>query len=449
MPLSFVIARYFVYAFAAVATAWLASFMVLSVAINAGFVYEASWGPANAREVAEGLARDGVCGQQDVPTAYRYLILNEDGYVLMTDLEGTRLEDATEMARAALAADPGTVEIEGGGSGLTYAAFPLKGGGACALVSEYLPQWVSRDLAGLLPNPQNLMLVGAAAGSALALALVARRASRVISRKMAPLAEAAGRVGAGELDFAVGSTNVREVNDVLAAMDAMRASLAESLEARWAAERGQREQVASLAHDLKTPLTVLRANADFVAEELEDEKDADLAAAARDIAGSVERLDGYVRLLIEASRGSGGAETSKHVVEENGIPLGSESHRSSRYELDSAEVGELGEGQGQHLYLYVAPGEIGGQLAREKIRIRAREVDVAIEVDPHCVDRILPAIDSLGLVYENVGATLVRQAPANVIIKLVLRLDARTLAFQVDAHKAAASDSFRLDGHPN
>lgn len=66
--------------------------------------------------------------------------------------------------------------------------------------------------------------------------------------------------------------------------------------------------MASLAHDLKTPLTVLRANADFVAEELEDEKDADLAAAARDIAGSVERLDGYVRLLIEASRGSGGAE---------------------------------------------------------------------------------------------------------------------------------------------
>lgn len=158
MPLSFVIARYFAYAFAAVATAWLASFMVLSMAINAGFVYEASWGPANAREVAEGLARDGVCGQQDVPTAYRYLILNKDGNVLMTDLESTRLEDATEMARSVLAADPGTVEIEGGGSGLTYAAFPLKGGGACALVSEYLPQWVSRDLAGLLPNPQKLML---------------------------------------------------------------------------------------------------------------------------------------------------------------------------------------------------------------------------------------------------------------------------------------------------
>lgn len=50
MPLSFVIARYFAYAFAAVATAWLASFMALSAAINAGFVYEASWGrPTHAR----------------------------------------------------------------------------------------------------------------------------------------------------------------------------------------------------------------------------------------------------------------------------------------------------------------------------------------------------------------------------------------------------------------
>lgn len=29
-----------------------------------------------------------------------------------------------------------------------------------------------------------------------------------------------------------------------------------------------------------------------------------------------------------------------------------------------AEVSELGEGQGQHLYLYVAPEQIGGSLER-------------------------------------------------------------------------------------
>lgn len=309
MPLTFVIARYFIYAFAAVAAAWIVAFMGISAAINMGWVFEASWGPANVRTVAEDLAAEGVRGPQDIPTAYQYLIIDARGKTLMTDLTGERLARAEEMARAALDAERDAVEIEGGGAGLTYAAFPLQDGGACALVSEYLPQWVSRDLFGVLPNPQNLMLLGAALGSALALGLVAHRASRVIARKMEPLTKAAERIGDEELDFAVQRTNVREINAVLDAMDAMRVSLAASLDARWSAERAQREQVAALAHDLKTPLTVLHANADFVAEELADGEGldenarAELAAAAHDIACGAEQLDGYVHVLIEASRG--------------------------------------------------------------------------------------------------------------------------------------------------
>lgn len=309
MPLSFVIARYFAYAFAAVALAWVVAFLLLSSAINMGWVYEASWGPANAAEVGARLSEEGDLGREDVPTAYRYVVVGADGVVTGADLEGTRLEAAIEAARAALSADSGDVTVEGGGGGLTYASFALSQGGACALVSEYLPQWVSHDLARALPNPQNLMLTVGALGSAAGLALVARRASRVIARKMAPLVEAAERVGQERLDFSVGRTNVREVNDVLAAMDAMRSSLAASLEARWEAERAQREQIASLAHDLKTPLTVLRANADFVSEELAGTEERgggaeELAAAARDIASSTERLDAYVRLLVETSRGA-------------------------------------------------------------------------------------------------------------------------------------------------
>lgn len=310
MPLSFVIARYFAYAFLAVAATWLIAFMALSASITMGYVIEASWGPAHAREVASELAEARHLNTDEIPTAYRYLIADADGAILATDLEGTRLDRAKDAADTARTAAAGDITVEGAGSGLTIASVSLRDGSACVLVSEYLPQWTSRTLAETLPNPQNLMLAAGIAGSAVALALVARRASRVIARKMGPLADAAARIGREELDFAVGHTNVREINEILGAMDTMRASLAESLEARWEAERSQREQVASLAHDLKTPLTVLRANADFVAEEFADaetitEMDkADLAAAARDIATGTERLDAYVRLLIEASRGA-------------------------------------------------------------------------------------------------------------------------------------------------
>lgn len=362
MPLSFVIARYFAYAFAAVALAWIVAFLLLSSAINMGWVYEASWGPANAAEVGARLSEEGDLGREDVPTAYRYVVVGADGTIAETDLEGTRLEAAIEAACAALSADPGDVTIEGGGGGLTYASFALSQGGACALVSEYLPQWVSHDLARALPNPQNLMLAVGALGSAAGLALVARRASRVIARKMAPLVEAAERVGQERLDFSVGRTNVREVNDVLAAMDAMRASLAASLEARWEAERSQREQVASLAHDLKTPLTVLRANADFVSEELAGTEERgggaeELVAAARDIADGTERLDAYVRLLIEASHGANG-------------------------------------GAGER----VSPGELCRQVVAEAGPVvRARGLELVASVDPAVGDAERPELDRVTL----------------------------------------------------
>ena len=362
MPLSFVIARYFAYAFAAVALAWVVAFLLLSSAINMGWVYEASWGPANAAEVGARLSEEGGLGREDVPTAYRYVVVGADGAITETDLEGTRLEAAIEAACAALSADPGDVTIEGGGGGLTYASFALSQGGACALVSEYLPQWVSHDLARALPNPQNLMLAVGALGSAAGLALVAHRASRVIARKMAPLVEAAERVGQERLDFSVGRTNVREVNDVLAAMDAMRSSLAASLEARWEAERAQREQVASLAHDLKTPLTVLRANADFVSEELAGTKErgggaGELVAAARDIADGTERLDAYVRLLIEASHGANG-------------------------------------GAGER----VSPGELCRQVVAEAGPVvRARGLELVASVDPAVGDAERPELDRVTL----------------------------------------------------
>lgn len=362
MPLSFVIARYFAYAFAAVALAWIVAFLLLSSAINMGWVYEASWGPANAAEVGARLSEEGDLGREDIPTAYRYVVVGAKGVVTETDLEGTRLEAAIEAARAALSADPGDVTIEGGGGGLTYASFALSQGGACALVSEYLPQWVSHDLARALPNPQNLMLAVGALGSAAGLALVARRASRVIARKMAPLVEAAERVGQERLDFSVGRTNVREVNDVLAAMDAMRSSLAASLEARWEAERAQREQIASLAHDLKTPLTVLRANADFVSEELAGTEErgggaGELVAAARDIADGTERLDAYVRLLIEASNGANG-------------------------------------GAGER----VSPGELCRQVVAEAGPVvRARGLELVASVDPAVGDAERPELDRVTL----------------------------------------------------
>ncbi len=43
----------------------------------------------------------------------------------------------------------------------------------------------------------------------------------------------------------------------------MKDNLKISLERQWKTEQTQKEQIAALAHDLKTPLTVIQGNADY------------------------------------------------------------------------------------------------------------------------------------------------------------------------------------------
>ena len=183
-----------------------------------------------------------------------------------------------------------------------YEPVTLADGSVCVLVYQYLPQFASKDLRDALPNPQNLLLGALAVLSVLTLVGIAARAARVISRKMEPLADAVRRIEERDLDFEVASSRVREIDDVLAAMDDMRASLKDSLEAQWRGEQAQREQIAALAHDLKTPLTVVRGNVDLL---LEGELSGEQRACAADVAEGARQMGTYVSALIDASLGAG------------------------------------------------------------------------------------------------------------------------------------------------
>ena len=125
---------------------------------------------------------------------------------------------------------------------------------------------------------------------------------------MEPLADAVRRIEERDLDFEVASSRVREIDDVLAAMDGMRASLKDSLEAQWRGEQAQREQIAALAHDLKTPLTVVRGNVDLL---LEGELSGEQRACAADVAEGARQMGTYVSALIDASLGVGASFAPK------------------------------------------------------------------------------------------------------------------------------------------
>ena len=82
--------------------------------------------------------------------------------------------------------------------------------------------------------------------------------SRRILRPVTQLSEATDKISEGDLDFHIESKNKDELGKLVNTFDDMRGKLKESLELREHYENNRKELIASISHDLKTPLTSIR-----------------------------------------------------------------------------------------------------------------------------------------------------------------------------------------------
>ena len=81
------------------------------------------------------------------------------------------------------------------------------------------------------------------------------------------------QIGDRNLDFKINYSGVREIDECLVALDDMRYALKTSLQKQWETEQEKSRQMSALAHDIKTPLTVVRGNSELLLEtELTDEQ---------------------------------------------------------------------------------------------------------------------------------------------------------------------------------
>ncbi|WP_297037545.1 HAMP domain-containing protein, partial [uncultured Enorma sp.] len=134
---------------------------------------------------------------------------------------------------------------------------------------------------------------------------------RYIAEPLASLGAAADRIAAQDLDFEVAPVRGRELGRLAGVMERMREALFDAYRELWRAAEDRRRLNAAFAHDLRTPLTVLKGTVEMAqareraaAPSLGDAVDAeqddarDEAASARDeslvvIAEQVERLERY------------------------------------------------------------------------------------------------------------------------------------------------------------
>ena len=127
--------------------------------------------------------------------------------------------------------------------------------------------------------------------------------AKALRKELTPILEATKEIENNNLDFTIGHSKILEFENLIISFDSMRNSLKGSLEKQWRSEKAQREQIASLAHDLKTPLTVMQGNIDLLDEtELDEEQKLYLSYAM----SSSEQMKQYIKILIDISKASAG-----------------------------------------------------------------------------------------------------------------------------------------------
>lgn len=268
-------------------------FLLMTVSTSLGLTTYGDYSEIRAKELVPILAATPDLSDVQIPIGIEYALLDKNYQLIETTLDKHELEQAMRYATTGVS-DQNlqkrylfvTRENE-------YVVLQYYIG------AQYTNEWMNEHL----PSPDIMLILLVAAGGIFVCLFLTTSFAKKLRLQLVPLFEATSEVAKQNLDFEVGHSRIKDFEDVLISFSHMKESLKASLEQQWKAEQMQKEQIAALAHDLKTPLTVIQGNADLISEtELDEEQ----RLYAEYISSSSEQMQLYIRTLIDISRAASG-----------------------------------------------------------------------------------------------------------------------------------------------
>ncbi|MGW7351439.1 sensor histidine kinase [Streptomyces sp. NPDC054784] len=177
--------------------------------------------------------------------------------------------------------------------------------GGAKLVGEG-PTPTGYMLKSLAPERDDLNSLAWSLGIATGLALIAamllaQAAATTVLRPVRRLADAARRLGEGELSTRLKVSGADELADLSRTFNRTAESLEQQVEALSAREASSRRFVADMSHELRTPLTAISAVTEVLEEE-QDNLDPMIAPAVGLVVSETRRLGDLVENLMEVTR---------------------------------------------------------------------------------------------------------------------------------------------------
>ena len=273
---------------------WWGIFMQL---INIGFLLPAvasAQACADARETVALMTADTFDPLQ-ISDLCRWAVVQNDT-VLQTNMNDRHLKIALNA-------------FHGGSGNLVLMQYQydvkMADGSFCLLQYDYALPYADPALRDTLPDFQTCYILLLAVLFLVWLGWQTHCTVRTFAAETARLNAAVDAIAARQLEHIdTDGMRIREFAATLQALQTMGRELTDSLQSQWRMEQQRTEQIAALAHDLKTPLAVIQGNADLLAED-------DLTAAQHGQVDAILRGTDRARRYLAALRTAGEPPAAK------------------------------------------------------------------------------------------------------------------------------------------
>ncbi|HCW53148.1 MAG TPA: sensor histidine kinase [Clostridium sp.] len=162
------------------------------------------------------------------------------------------------------------------------------------------------------PNPEIFFALLFFVIFILNIVMISKQFGKRLSKEMKILNKTTHNITMENLDFKINYGNIEEINAVLSALDKMKKELHDSLEKQWKLENMRKSQISALAHDIKTPLAIIKGNSELLGElDLNSEQ----KIFNDEIQSEISTIEDYLKIIIEIMNSNKTLKVEKKIVD--------------------------------------------------------------------------------------------------------------------------------------
>lgn len=262
--------------------------------LKTGFIISVGDVEANIESKKTEIASAKTVSADLIPETCEYAVVSENGEFLSGSMTKSEADDAWNVIQSGRRTSG--ISLMTGLNAQCY--FPIERQNEIVIV-KYSSQFSAEFLREHLPAPEIVLFWTILAAILAEIILLSRLYGRKISRKLIPLQTATEKIENKDLEFEVQYSGIQEIDVALQSLESMKTELKRSLETQWKIEQTRKMQISALAHDIKTPLTVVRGNAEMLND---TDQTGDQREFTHYILKNANQMEQYVQMLIELSK---------------------------------------------------------------------------------------------------------------------------------------------------